>query len=84
MTVEVTISAHRDIESRNTGAVLSGSTTRRETFREVWDLVLTHHADSPWRIASRHEPPVRLLERLRGTLRELAVRCSERGFRPRP
>ncbi|MCA1845602.1 MAG: hypothetical protein LC792_20895, partial [Actinobacteria bacterium] len=44
MTVEATISAHRYIESRNTGAVLEGSKTRTDTFCEQWDFVLTHHA----------------------------------------
>jgi hypothetical protein len=56
MTVEATIIAHRYIESRNTGAVLLGSKTRTDTFCERWDLALTHHHDTPWRIASRHDP----------------------------
>ena len=84
MTVEATIRAHRYVESRNTGAVLFGSKTRKDTFCEQWDLVLTHHSDNPWRIASRHEPPVRIFERLRRTLREIAIRISRRGFPPRP
>jgi hypothetical protein len=84
MTVEATISAHRYVESRNTGAVPEGSKTRKDTFCEQWDLLLTHHRDNPWRIASRHEPPVRIFERLRATVRELAIRLSERGFPTRP
>jgi hypothetical protein len=72
MTVEAAITAHRYIESRNTGVVLFGSKTRQDTFCEEWDLVLTHHPQNPWRIGLRHEPPVRLFERLRGTFRELS------------
>jgi hypothetical protein len=83
MTVEATITAHRYVESRNTGAVLFGSKTRNDTFCEQWDLALTHHPETPWRIASRHEPPVRFFERLRGTFREITIRLSERGFPPR-
>jgi hypothetical protein len=84
MTVEATISAHRYIESRNTGAVLFGSKTRTDTFCEQWDLALTHHHETPWRIASRHDPPVRIFEQLRATAREIAIRLSEPGYPRQP
>ena len=83
MTVEATIAARRYVESRNTGAVLSGSKTREVTFAEQWDLFLTQRREIPWRIASRHRAPARGIDRLREALRQIAIRLSGPTFRPR-
>jgi len=80
MTIEATITGLRYIESRKSGSVLFGSKTRKETFSEKWDLVLTDRPDNPWRIISRHQTRVRFSERLTQTIRQIAISLSRRSF----
>jgi hypothetical protein len=73
------------VESRNTGAVLSGSKDHDTTFAERWDLVLTHHADLPWRIAARHrQRGGNVIDRIRDAARRVATWLSNPTLPPSP